>query len=376
MKVVNERTRRIEKQAADWIARIEDAGADEAVIAARDAWLAQSDVNRITYLRMAWTLQCAQQLLQSRSRQWAVDAAGEEAQRTSESAGSTTQGVWPMEPAAMEYVGCQKPREGGRLLQTVACSLVLLGGLLLAVSPALRGRAMLVYNSAFHGAATAERPVLLSDGSEIELGNDGKVDVQFSPVERKVRLISGQAHFSVAHDPARPFKVLAGHSIVRAVGTRFTVRVLGTFDVVVNVEQGRVAIDCNIGDDAKLNRSDCNSLLEAGDRAEIRSGHVELTKAAPADPATHVAATPVPLPRSGTLVFQGETLEKAVAEINQLGDDRFLVVDAAIAQRRVGGVMFLQPQPFESFVAVLRRMGIRAEQSARDPREIDLRPAD
>ena len=64
----------------------------------------------------------------------------------------------------------------------------------------------------------------LDDGSTLELNAASAVRVQFTAAERHVKLESGEAHFAVAHDTARPFIVSAGGIAVRAVGTAFTVR--------------------------------------------------------------------------------------------------------------------------------------------------------
>lgn len=83
--------------------------------------------------------------------------------------------------------------------------------------------------------------VSLADGSIVELNSASEVSVSFSPAERRVRLVRGEAHFTVAKNPARPFLVEAGTLAVRAVGTAFNVR-LGGKDVEVLVTEGRVAV--------------------------------------------------------------------------------------------------------------------------------------
>jgi transmembrane sensor len=86
----------------------------------------------------------------------------------------------------------------------------------------------------------AER-VTLDDGSVVELNTGAKIDVQFTTAERRVRLLSGEAHFTVAKNPARPFFVDTGKVSVRAVGTAFSVA-LGTQQVSVLVTEGKVQV--------------------------------------------------------------------------------------------------------------------------------------
>ncbi len=59
------------------------------------------------------------------------------------------------------------------------------------------------------------------------------------PSERAVRLLNGQAIFTVAHGQPAPFRVYAGDKIVTAVGTVFDVRIDGE-QVRVSVIEGAV----------------------------------------------------------------------------------------------------------------------------------------
>jgi transmembrane sensor len=86
-----------------------------------------------------------------------------------------------------------------------------------------------------------ERFIDLPDGSQIELGARSGVRVHFTSAERYVDLLSGQALFTVAKNPARPFIVSAGHIRVRDVGTQFDVHEQ-TSGTTVTVLEGRVAI--------------------------------------------------------------------------------------------------------------------------------------
>ncbi|MDO8543251.1 MAG: FecR domain-containing protein [Opitutaceae bacterium] len=82
----------------------------------------------------------------------------------------------------------------------------------------------------------------LPDGSTVEQNAGSRYEVLFSAHERRIRLIRGEAHFTVAKDPARPFVVAAGAVAVRAVGTAFSVR-HDPVAVEVLVTEGRVAVE-------------------------------------------------------------------------------------------------------------------------------------
>lgn len=86
------------------------------------------------------------------------------------------------------------------------------------------------------------RQQVLDDGTLVELNHGARVAVKYSPTERRLQLEHGEALFTVARDPARPFVVVAGDVTVRAVGTAFHVR-LGAAAVDVMVTEGRVQLD-------------------------------------------------------------------------------------------------------------------------------------
>ncbi len=82
----------------------------------------------------------------------------------------------------------------------------------------------------------------LADGTVVELNEDSLIDVGFTPTERRVRLLRGEAHFTVVHNAARPFFVTAGNVTVRDVGTAYDV-CHSPHSVEVLVTEGSVQIN-------------------------------------------------------------------------------------------------------------------------------------
>ncbi|WP_406850450.1 FecR family protein [Chromobacterium phragmitis] len=107
---------------------------------------------------------------------------------------------------------------GGGLL--AACA-----GVLLACSLAWQWRAT---QPQWRDALASARGQLLerglADGSRVWLDADGKAMLAYYADRREARLDRGQAMFSIARDPERPFIVEAGPLRVRVLGTRFAVR--------------------------------------------------------------------------------------------------------------------------------------------------------
>jgi transmembrane sensor len=96
-------------------------------------------------------------------------------------------------------------------------------------------------NLDFETGIGEQRFVKLVDGSTMELNSRSRIRIRYSSLERDVDLIEGQALFHVAKDPARPFIVHSGSTLVRAVGTQFDVyrKSSGT---TITVVEGRVAV--------------------------------------------------------------------------------------------------------------------------------------
>jgi transmembrane sensor len=113
-----------------------------------------------------------------------------------------------------------------------------------AVILAAAGAATLLINngSTTYRTAHGEQSIWpLPDGSVLQLNSDSVVTVRFSRAERLVDVIQGQAHFRVAHEAARRFRVVSGVTEVIAVGTEFDVYRMASATV-VTVTEGRVAV--------------------------------------------------------------------------------------------------------------------------------------
>jgi transmembrane sensor len=174
----------------------------------------------------------------------------------------------------------------------------------------------------------------LTDGSVVELNHGAEIDVDFSTNERRIRLLRGEAHFTVAKlGPDRPFIVTAGDVRVRAVGTVFNVRVAGD-DVEVLVTEGKVRVDPPKPEEVELVLNAV--MLEAGDRTSV-----SLAGAAPAPPPV-TSASEAEIER--TLAWQGLRVEfdemplgQAIAEFNRHGATPLVIADRDLAALRIGG---------------------------------------
>ena len=95
----------------------------------------------------------------------------------------------------------------------------------------------------FPPASVSPCALHLSDGTTVYLNSGSEVVERFTPAERHVLLLRGEANFEVAKNPGRPFVVRAASVEVRDVGTVFNVCLKpATVEVMVSEGQVRVAV--------------------------------------------------------------------------------------------------------------------------------------
>ena len=116
----------------------------------------------------------------------------------------------------------------------------------LAAGMVLAALALFVLNpptrSSVYETQTAElRAVTLADGSVVTLSGNARLETKFTRGERRVVLARGDGFFAVTKDPARPFLVTAGDTMVRVVGTKFDVK-QSAQEVQVAVVEGVVEV--------------------------------------------------------------------------------------------------------------------------------------
>jgi len=184
-------------------------------------------------------------------------------------------------------------------------------------------------------AVGQQRNVTLADGSVVTLNTNTIVESDLRHRTREIYLRKGEAHFQVAHDRSRPFLVHAGDAVVRAVGTAFEVRVLADEHVDVVVNEGRVevqpALPAPQNTHAHPAAAPTVRALNAGERLSTASLDYAVIPVTAQQLSTELAW------REGAIVFDGERLSDAIAEIERYTDARIIVSDPDVAALRVGG---------------------------------------
>ena len=231
----------------------------------------------------------------------------------------------------------------------------------------------------FRGTAVTHvgeaRNMTLPDGSVVRLNTDTAVAIHFTSAERRVILTHGEAYFTVAKNPARPFIVAAGHVAVRAVGTAFNVR-MDSADVEVLVTEGAVRV-------ASTTRA------RASDVASVSSARTQTSPTPPGEAEPFVAAgekltisvaqpltldRPVPAPvrvpapeidrmlawHQERLEFVSARMSTVVAQFNRYNRHQLVIVDPRLADVRFGGSF--RPDAYDAMVRLLEtNFGVTAE---------------
>lgn len=163
--------------------------------------------------------------------------------------------------------------------------------------------------------------VELTDGSRVHLNASSAIAEDFTPGQRRIRLLRGEAYFEVTPDAERPFLVEAGAVRVRVLGTAFNVNVTAQ-DTEVTVTENTVEIAALSGGQ--------DVALSSGERiAWDGSGQPGPIETVPLDSA-------VPW-RSGRLVFEERPFERVMEEIARHLPGRVVVIGDALRARRISG---------------------------------------
>jgi transmembrane sensor len=227
------------------------------------------------------------------------------------------------------------------------------GGALAAGTLAALGLTMPAAGAVMSTARGEIRLVPLKDGSTVLLNTDSSIRVKEGADARFVTLIDGEAYFSVARDPKRPFIVEVNGRRLRTTQGGFRVRKLDASPVDVLVDRGRINLDA-IGQGV----SESPVALTANTRvalSEVRTVVEQPQLLAPE------AVTRELSWREGKLAFEGETLGQAAETFARYSDLRIRIRDPQLASEPVTG-LFAANDPVGFSRAIARVFDARAEQ--------------
>src|ERR1700733_15651623 len=275
-----------------------------------------------------------------------------------------------------------------RLAASVAAVLLVIAGLT-GLLLALRGQVIETQRG-------ERRQVALADGSVVQVDPQTRLNVQYEARTRRVVLERGRALFHVAKNPERPFLVRVRNTPVRAVGTAFAVEE-ADHTVVVTVAEGRVALfnepvtESQLPDTASPQKTAASAVkrVDEAPRSDkppssgsaateiILTANQQVTVAGvgTAEPVREADSARVLSWAEGRLIFENESVERAVSEFNRYNRIQLNVNDAALAQRPISGV-FSASDP-ESFVAFIQSVAaVRVTRNATDDIRIEAAKVD
>ena len=116
---------------------------------------------------------------------------------------------WPETAASAEPA--RDSRAGTRLLWVAGFASICLAFFL---APGLRNLYLAHDSNVLATTIGEQRAVRLPDRSVVQLNTDSRVEIRFSKTAREVRLLRGEALFSVEHDATRPFRVHTDLSLI------------------------------------------------------------------------------------------------------------------------------------------------------------------
>jgi len=221
---------------------------------------------------------------------------------------------------------------------------------------------------------SAARRLLLDDGSVVELRGDSRLQADFTVAERRVTLLRGEACFSVAKNPNRPFIVSAEGITVRAVGTVFSVQ-MNRSDVEVVVSEGKISLGSAPpqADPSSAVPEPALPIVVAGERAVVRHAATSsIPTGVKVDLLTPVEMDEALSWRDTWLVFDRTPLLEALDAFNRNGSQQLVLADSSLQGRRLDGRF--RAGHVEGFVRLLEQtMHLRAER--RGEHTIVLLPA-
>ncbi|HEX5462289.1 MAG TPA: FecR domain-containing protein [Steroidobacteraceae bacterium] len=303
----------IDNEAAVWTWRLDCGDLSAGERGELEAWLREDPRNRRTFeeLSLTWT---------------ALDRL---AQRAGES-------VPAAEPPARRRspLAALRPALRGRKAyweSAAAAMLVIALGTALWIS---RRPGMQVMST----AVGQHRRVTLADGTQLTLNTDTLLEVKLTARRRDIYLRRGEAHFGVVHDAARPFFVHVADAVVRDVGTQFEVRLHSDRDIDVLVDEGQVEVRGPAGatgltgtDGARDGKDDWVRAVTAGEQLSIAGPNLKVMSVSPQQVADDLAW------REGALVFEGEPLSQALAEVGRYTRTRIVLRGPEAAALHISG---------------------------------------
>lgn len=300
--------------AGEWLLRLQDDDLDPKEFAAWLHWYEADPLNRVAFEEMQSAFEAANSLPASERGAWA----------------------WELIHGAREMA---TPTSGGKrnmhVRYAIAASIVAITAGVFAWQAWLDDEPSQALTTTMQTPRATHRLEKLPDGSTVQLGARSSISLSFSRDARYLVLESGEAFFSVARDPSRPFVVQAGSVAVHAVGTEFNVRRDGEATV-VSVREGKVDIVkgvLNAGASPGVQQAPASPVrLGAGEQVAARDPESGLA-------IKSVSPQAIAAWQKGRLEFADEPLRQVIATVNRYSPREIVLTDQSLGSLRITGTV-------------------------------------
>lgn len=193
--------------------------------------------------------------------------------------------------------------------------------------------------------------VLLDDGSELMLNTATEVVVRFAGAQQEAILARGEALFTVAHDAQHPFFVVVGEWLLRAISTTFAVRLRPRDRIFADITVAKGIVEM-LPSHSRAHQEPLR-IIQNQEAIVDDINSVELRIGTDQDAERRLAW------RRGMVVFEGEPLHAAIAEMNRYSRRQLALSDPELAERRIAGVFRIGD--IDTFISQLKNnWGVQA----------------
>ena len=347
----------VNQEACEWVAKMHDADLSVEQAEQLRQWMAQSQAHKQELKRMAQRWDELNVLTELAVPLVPEAITADKKQRSPNAALGFFNGLLANATGGLSRAS---------LLTSAAVVLVLVGLVFTLPNNSMEG------SQTYITAIGEQRRITLADNSIVQLNTNSAVVVSYTDSERGIQLQKGEAHFTVSHNPHRPFLVRAGNGLVRAVGTAFSVR-LYERSVDVIVTEGRVALNKADALPVSTQGSLPHSLQQSAQHS-LQQSTPQSTPSAISEPSTNIklaqnTAEPAYLDagqaaifdttthsielvqgldrdelerkllwRNGLIRFAGAPLEEVVAEISRYTALNIVIREPELKALRIGGL--------------------------------------
>jgi transmembrane sensor len=237
-------------------------------------------------------------------------------------------------------------------------------------APELPNNGPLTYTTKVGEQKTIELP----DHTTVFLNTNSRIEVSYSDQRRGLKLVRGEAHFDVFHQPSLPFEVNAGGVLVRAIGTAFSVQIR-KINIEVVVTEGTVEVDAglHVSESSQTNTEHLGTPTEisikvaegsaAGGRLQVTAGSMVTFDGDQIEQVKLLVEKQIEEKlswRQGLLVFKNEPLQKLVAEMSRYTKLEIIIPERKARELKVGGI-FKVGDTESMFEALREGFGIHAQ---------------